>query len=702
MCRRRFSTRQFKYRQSVTQPIVPELPNIGGAPSIRKRITDQEQTRVVAATSPAENPPLPSDTAGESGISQRDERCTVNVSKSSPSCKSSMYHFDQNTRLCRRTCSDQAPFQSKSECDGVCRSVLVCFDKKRPQPCETYSSKIVYYFDAQKGKCFARTSCTHTGNNFPTIQECKLTCGAYIGQTGVDQEIALAPSNERPSQQLSEGAPSQETPPSIGSEGTTPAEGNVVSPNGRPAFTIPAVGTPLPPNRPHAGGTPAISEPAMPMPPTTGAAPATPEESKPDTSDAGIIPAIPTQDHRCSVIVSKVTDMSCKSQMYYFDSRTRLCNPTCSEMAPFHSRVACIGICRSVLVCFVKRLPNICGGNRNITVYYYNPRKGRCFVEKGCTYKGNNFPTLGECQRTCGAFTGLEEPSEEESSNGNRESTNELPLEQPEESVREQVPSTTPVPTIPPAAAPSGTGIVSSAPQNDSRCIIFFPGSENEYCKGRRYYFDSRRRLCMPSCSKWAPFQSSSECNGLCRSVLVCFIERRNALCKTRRTIPVFYYDFHKGKCVNGKGCDYRGNSFPTSEECERTCTPITGAHEPALDSGIHVITSPSQPSSQVHHMQYHPNTPVVPPALPHISVHHVNRPIPPPLVREAEHINLDRRAVPKPPPFNISLVTPVQQPVTQHQIQPAIAQKHSSTVKASTNTQVGDAAKTQRPSCSN
>ncbi|XP_049511652.1 bromodomain-containing protein 4A-like isoform X5 [Dermacentor silvarum] len=628
MCRRRFSTRQFKYRQSVTQPIVPELPNIGGAPSIRKRITDQEQTRVVAATSPAENPPLPSDTAGESGISQRDERCTVNVSKSSPSCKSSMYHFDQNTRLCRRTCSDQAPFQSKSECDGVCRSVLVCFDKKRPQPCETYSSKIVYYFDAQKGKCFARTSCTHTGNNFPTIQECKLTCGAYIGQTGVDQEIALAPSNERPSQQLSEGAPSQETPPSIGSEGTTPAEGNVVSPNGRPAFTIPAVGTPLPPNRPHAGGTPAISEPAMPMPPTTGAAPATPEESKPDTSDAGIIPAIPTQDHRCSVIVSKVTDMSCKSQMYYFDSRTRLCNPTCSEMAPFHSRVACIGICRSVLVCFVKRLPNICGGNRNITVYYYNPRKGRCFVEKGCTYKGNNFPTLGECQRTCGAFTGLEEPSEEESSNGNRESTNELPLEQPEESVREQVPSTTPVPTIPPAAAPSGTGIVSSAPQNE----------------------------------------------------------------------PV---------TVGPPTTTLATTTLPITPPFETGITPavphhVTGAHEPALDSGIHVITSPSQPSSQVHHMQYHPNTPVVPPALPHISVHHVNRPIPPPLVREAEHINLDRRAVPKPPPFNISLVTPVQQPVTQHQIQPAIAQKHSSTVKASTNTQVGDAAKTQRPSCSN
>ncbi|XP_075532170.1 uncharacterized protein LOC142564866 isoform X2 [Dermacentor variabilis] len=734
-----------RIQRNGTQPIAPELPNTGGAPSIPQRVTGQQQITGATATSPAESPPLHSDTAAESGIAQRDGRCTANVSKSTPSCNSPMYYFDQNTRLCRRTCSEQAPFQSKSECDGICRSVLVCFDQQRPHPCKTHSNKVVYYFDAHKGKCFARTACTNTGNNFPTIQECKRTCGAYAGfkgQTEINKETALAPSNGRLSQPPNQGVPSQETPPNITHEETTHSEGYFVSPNNRPASAIPEDGTALAPSTSH-GEAPASPALGTDMSPIIG--PATPPRgNKPDTSDAAIASAIPQQDHRCSVTVPRETDTSCKAHMYYFDSRTRLCNPTCSEMAPFVSRTGCIRNCRSVLVCFVKRLPNICGGNRKITVYYYNPRKGRCFVGKGCTYQGNNFPTLGECQRTCGAFTGLEEPSEEENSNGNTGSTTEPPMEQPEEPVTEQVPSTTPiptvteqvpstppVPTIPPMLEPSGPGIVSSAPQNepvrvppptttstqttplatqpfetgimpavphhDSRCIIFFPGSPNDYCKARRFYFDSRRRLCMPTCSKWAPFESSSECNGFCRSVLVCFIERRNALCKTRRSVTVFYYDFHKGKCVNGKACEYRGNNFPTAEECERTCSPITGAHEPALDSGIHVITRPSQLSSPVYPMQHHPNMLAVPPPLPPLPVRHTNKPIPPLPRPEAEHVYSDHSAVGMLSPLNFSSGTPARQSLTMPQIYPAIAQKQSSKVKASPINQVATQQKLKR-----
>ncbi|XP_050046219.3 uncharacterized protein [Dermacentor andersoni] len=734
-----------RIQRNGTQPVAPELANTGGAPSIPQRLTGQQQMTGATATSPSESPPLHSDTALESGIAQRDGRCTANVSKATPSCNSPMYYFDQNTRLCRRTCSEQAPFQSKSECDGICRSVLVCFDKQRPHPCKTHSNNVVYYFDVQKGKCFARTGCTYTGNNFPTIQECKRTCGAYAGfkgQTEVNKDIALFPNNGRPFQPLNQGVPSHETPPHITHEETTHSQGYFAPPNNRPGSAIPEDGTALPPNTPH-GGAPASPALGFDMPAIIG--PATrPGGSKPDTSDAAIASAIPQQDHRCSVAVPKETDMSCKAQMYYFDSRTRLCNPTCSEMAPFVSRTGCIRNCRSVLVCFVKRLPNICGGNRKITVYYYNPRKGRCFVGKGCTYQGNNFPTLGECQRTCGAFTGLEEPSEEENGNGNTDSTSEPPLEQPEEPVTEQMPSTTPlptvteqmpsttpvptvtelvpstppVPTIPPMPEPPRPGIVSWVPQNepvrvlpptststrttppttqpfetgimpavphhDSRCIIFFPGSPNDYCKARRFYFDSRRRLCMPTCSKWAPFESRSECNGLCRSVLVCFIERRNTLCKSRRSVTVFYYDFHKGRCVNGKACEYRGNNFPTAEECERTCSPITGAHEPALESGIHVITRPSQLSNAVYPMQHNPNTLVVPPPLPPLPMRHANKPIPPPTRPEAEHVYPDHSAVRMDSPLNVSSGTTARQPVTMQQIYPAVAQKQSSTVKAS------------------
>uniref|UniRef100_A0A224Y1Y4 Pancreatic trypsin inhibitor n=1 Tax=Rhipicephalus zambeziensis TaxID=60191 RepID=A0A224Y1Y4_9ACAR len=320
--------------------------------------------------------------------------------------------------------------------------------------------------------------------------------------------------------------------------------------------------------------------------------------------------------------------------MYYFDSRTHLCNPTCSNAAPFQSRGECVGICRSVLVCFAQRAQNVCNGSRSITVYFYNPRKGRCIAGKSCTYIGNNFPTLDECRRTCGAFTGLEEPGEEDSSkvlpeistkptkeepkgpgtehnkssttpaptlspNGAPLQSGAVPTPQPNESSTELPPSSIPVPKPPSTAKPSEKDIVPTIPHRDSRCLIFLPDSTQSYCKSRRYYFDIRRHLCMPTCSKWAPFQSSSECTGLCRGVLACFLERRNVPCKTRDNFTVFYYDLYSGLCIRGVGCSYSGNNFPTKEECQHTC--ISSVHEaPHVDSGI----APSPMTSQQHPTQ--------------------------------------------------------------------------------------------------
>ncbi|KAL1442170.1 hypothetical protein MTO96_046515 [Rhipicephalus appendiculatus] len=111
----------------------------------------------------------------------------------------------------------------------------------------------------------------------------------------------------------------------------------------------------------------------------------------------------------------------------------------------------------------------MCNGSRSITVYYYNPRKGRCIAGKSCAYIGNNFPTLDECRRTCGAFTGLEEPGEEDSSKVLPEISTKPTKEEPKgpETEHNQS-STTPAPTIPPSGAPLQTGAVPTPRPNES------------------------------------------------------------------------------------------------------------------------------------------------------------------------------------------------------------------------------------------
>ncbi|KAL1479812.1 hypothetical protein MTO96_051558, partial [Rhipicephalus appendiculatus] len=493
-----------------------------------------------------------SDTAIKLLIARKDPMCRISHLKFAASnCTHHYYYFHQVSRLCKPTCSETAPFAARSACDKICRSAIVCFHQFEEEDCESRHKKTIFFFDPKKGICLKKTGCSNKGNNFPTLQECALTCATYTGSQGTIQ-VSAAQLN------ISSGKEPPKQPP---------------------------------------------KQQATEKPSNSGVVPKVPENVQPVPSDTGTAPALPQQDHRCSITVSNIEVKSCKTYMYYFDSRTHLCNPTCSNAAPFQSRGECVGICRSVLVCFAQRSQNMCNSARGITVYYYNPRKGRCIAGKSCTYIGNNFPTLDECRRTCGAFTGIEEPGEEDSSKVLPEISNKPTKEEPKgpetehnhssttpgptippsgapfqsgavatprpnESVKELPPSIIPAPKPPSTAKPSQKDIVPTIPHRDSRCLIFFPDSTQSYCKARRYYFDIRRRLCMPTCSKWAPFQSSSECTGLCRAVLACFLERRKVPCKTRASFTVFYYDFNSGLCVRGVGCSYSGNNFPTMEEC--------------------------------------------------------------------------------------------------------------------------------------
>ncbi|XP_037582028.1 uncharacterized protein LOC119465299 [Dermacentor silvarum] len=109
-------------------------------------------------------------------------------------------------------------------------------------------------------------------------------------------------------------------------------------------------------------------------------------------------------DRRCQVYSPAPASTKCGSYRYQYDRKTNLCQPTCFTAAPFSSFMECSENCRSIEVCFMHRPLSSCGSG-TFPVYYFNPMKDACFVEQGCTYKGNNFPTLAECQRTCRAKT---------------------------------------------------------------------------------------------------------------------------------------------------------------------------------------------------------------------------------------------------------------------------------------------------------
>ncbi|KAK8783322.1 hypothetical protein V5799_010313 [Amblyomma americanum] len=54
----------------------------------------------------------------------------------------------------------------------------------------------------------------------------------------------------------------------------------------------------------------------------------------------------------------------------------------------------------NVCVCNAPRAIPSCGGPV-FDVFHYNPNTKKCHHERSCTYRGNSFPTRGECEKTC-------------------------------------------------------------------------------------------------------------------------------------------------------------------------------------------------------------------------------------------------------------------------------------------------------------
>ncbi|XP_050046217.1 carboxypeptidase inhibitor SmCI [Dermacentor andersoni] len=93
-------------------------------------------------------------------------------------CYQSFWQYNPFYKQCVSTCNPWAPFRTKQECDGSCRSKEVCKMVSPISQC-TFGSYPVYYYNPKTKKCHEKLDCSYYGNNFPTMRECKETCMKY-------------------------------------------------------------------------------------------------------------------------------------------------------------------------------------------------------------------------------------------------------------------------------------------------------------------------------------------------------------------------------------------------------------------------------------------------------------------------------------------------------------------------------------------
>ncbi|XP_054918245.1 uncharacterized protein [Dermacentor andersoni] len=110
--------------------------------------------------------------------------------------------------------------------------------------------------------------------------------------------------------------------------------------------------------------------------------------------------APPTRDMRCRMHVADTLLNKCHHRRWYYNEIQRVCQPTCSEEAPFLNKMVCDGVCRTVDVCGFPVASFPCFHEAH-PVFIYNPNDKSCFKSYSCSYFGNKFPTLEECRRTC-------------------------------------------------------------------------------------------------------------------------------------------------------------------------------------------------------------------------------------------------------------------------------------------------------------
>ncbi|XP_049274444.1 uncharacterized protein LOC119402063 isoform X2 [Rhipicephalus sanguineus] len=109
-------------------------------------------------------------------------------------------------------------------------------------------------------------------------------------------------------------------------------------------------------------------------------------------------------------------------------------------------------------------------------------------------------------------------------------------------------------------------------PPMDDECKVTLPYEPTRKCRRPRWYYDSKKQACRPSCNKTAPFYNNIACDGVCRTVEACDFPMASIPCFFRKVHVVYIYNQWRKKCMKGYDCSYFGNKFPTLRECKQTC----------------------------------------------------------------------------------------------------------------------------------
>lgn len=265
---------------------------------------------------------------------------------------------------------------------------------------------------------------------------------------------------------------------------------------------------------------------------------------------------------------------------WYFDQHTSRCKKSVKCVTggnAFISRSECVSKCRAVDVCDAPRPAEICDSGQR-TVWYYDKDKGDCIKDVNCHNRGNNFPSLKECRRVC--------------------TRRVAPVLKPSKVCY----------TFPPT---HGCGRLAERwvyNLDSKKCERMFvcPKSGNSFirrsnceysCPTEAYcsypkpsldpacanhppakhtwYYNPETRECLlgAAChlARGNAFPTRERCSRICRSRDVCFEPPNPPLCPGKEK-TVYIYDAVKRKCEKSRGCHFRGNNFPTAEECSKTC----------------------------------------------------------------------------------------------------------------------------------
>ncbi|XP_075532163.1 uncharacterized protein LOC142564865 isoform X5 [Dermacentor variabilis] len=466
-----------------------------------------------------------------------DDRCKIILNATSSECPRQRWFFNWKNKVCLPSCSATAPFTSKIECQGICRSGDVCDFPVASALCFNHVFP-VYVYSPKEESCFLTYDCTYFLNKFPTLGECLRTCVQRNTQstnpaTNIQPPLLLGKRNSVSSM-----------PPTKSKMNTRKKLPMTQFPTGKQDIKTPGV------SNAQGTGQPSYfdillgqQDPTAPMLPIL---------------KIQIRHTPSTRDMRCRMHVADTSLNKCHHKRWYYNEIKRVCQRTCSEEAPFLNKMDCDGVCRTVDVCGFPVASFPCFREVH-PVFIYNPNDESCFKSYGCSYFGNKFPTLEECRRTCKKCAANDQSGSltASSSQGNGQILSFA------SSAGNQIP-------------PSSSGLSTGMALANDRCQITPQTSKNK-CSHQRWYLDQKTKRCLQSCDPAAPFSNKIQCEGVCRNGKVCDYPMASVIC-FGEVFPVYIYNPNKGRCFFAYDCSYFGNKFPTLGECQRTCGKRTGS----------------------------------------------------------------------------------------------------------------------------